>query len=165
MQSKQAPTPKAEVKSLETLIQNDDTGMYTTSLIIAEAFGKEHKNVLRDIENLGCSPEFRQLSFEHTPYIHPQNGESCTFQQTDYTNVFHENEEFNVLKEPIRTWEFFYGHKVHCIEYYICTSTNIPSIQEVAPKDIRKLIFSAFCGFIERFPNPKNPPHKAEGTV
>ncbi len=44
---------------------------------IAEHFGKEHKNVLRDIENLiGGLP-----NFEHTPmffkttYIHPQNGQ------------------------------------------------------------------------------------------
>lgn len=238
MENKQSPTPKAEVSTLETLIQSDDTGMYTTSLIVAEAFGKEHKNVLRDIENLECSPEFRQLNFEHTPYIHPQNGESypmyhltrdgfaflamgftgkkaaawkekflmafntmeasllgrqrgeansqlwdsmkghlpflqqtvavgrcsdrqikaledllvfwcyvegctfeealktlltylripslkelqqclfveatnfiwrSTFQRTDYTNVFQENEEFNVLKALIRTWEFFCG--------------------------------------------------------
>lgn len=45
---------------------------------IAEHFGKEHKNVLRDIENLiGGLP-----NFEHTPmffkttYIHPQNGQA-----------------------------------------------------------------------------------------
>lgn len=44
---------------------------------IAEHFGKEHKNVLRDIENLiGGLP-----NFEHTPmffkttYLHPQNGQ------------------------------------------------------------------------------------------
>lgn len=44
---------------------------------IVEHFGKEHKNVLRDIENLiGGLP-----NFEHTPmffkttYIHPQNGQ------------------------------------------------------------------------------------------
>lgn len=28
-----------------------------TSLDVAETFGKEHKNVLRDIETLGCSEE------------------------------------------------------------------------------------------------------------
>lgn len=44
---------------------------------VAEHFGKEHKNVLRDIENLiGGLP-----NFEHTPmffkttYLHPQNGQ------------------------------------------------------------------------------------------
>ncbi len=27
-------------------------------------------------ENLDCSPEFRQLNFEHTPYVHPQSRET-----------------------------------------------------------------------------------------
>lgn len=48
----------------------------TTSLIVAEVFGKEHRNVLRDIENLSCSDDFRMLNFEHTPYTHPQNGQT-----------------------------------------------------------------------------------------
>jgi Rha family phage regulatory protein len=38
----------------------------TTSLAIAERFGKQHKNVLRDIENLDCSKEFTELNFEPT---------------------------------------------------------------------------------------------------
>lgn len=44
-----------------------------TSLDIAETFGKEHKNVLRDIESLGCSEEFGKLNFERTYYIDSQN--------------------------------------------------------------------------------------------
>lgn len=36
----------------------------TTTLVVAEIFGKEHKNVLRDIDNLSCSPEFHALNFE-----------------------------------------------------------------------------------------------------
>ena len=48
----------------------------TTSLIVAQVFGKEHKNVLRDIENLSCSDTFRRLNFEHTPHVHPQNGQT-----------------------------------------------------------------------------------------
>lgn len=47
-----------------------------TSFIIAEIFGKEHRNVLRDIENLSCSDSFRMLNFERTPYTHPQNGQT-----------------------------------------------------------------------------------------
>lgn len=39
-----------------------------TSLDVAETFGKEHKNVLRDIETLGCSEEFNQLNFEPIKY-------------------------------------------------------------------------------------------------
>ncbi len=36
----------------------------TTSLKVAEVFGKRHDNVLRKIESLGCSPEFTALNFE-----------------------------------------------------------------------------------------------------
>ncbi len=61
---------------IENIVEIDNGKMFTTSLIVAQAFDKEHKNVLRDIENLDCSTEFRQLNFEHTPYVHPQNGET-----------------------------------------------------------------------------------------
>jgi Rha family phage regulatory protein len=37
---------------------------YCSSLQVAESFGKRHDNVLRDIENLDCSAEFRLLNFE-----------------------------------------------------------------------------------------------------
>lgn len=35
---------------------------------VAEIFGKEHKNVLRDIEDLDCSDEFSRLNFELSNY-------------------------------------------------------------------------------------------------
>jgi len=40
----------------------------TTSLKIAEVFGKLHKNVIRDIEALDCPPEFAKLNFERCSY-------------------------------------------------------------------------------------------------
>jgi Rha family phage regulatory protein len=46
------------------------------SIKVAETFGREHKNVLRDIETLSCSAEFRMLNFEHTPFVHHQNGQN-----------------------------------------------------------------------------------------
>ena len=36
----------------------------TTSLKVAEHFGKRHKNVLQAVKNLECSPEFHQLNFQ-----------------------------------------------------------------------------------------------------
>lgn len=36
----------------------------TTSLNVAEIFGKTHGNVLRDINNLDCSEEFRKINFD-----------------------------------------------------------------------------------------------------
>ncbi len=38
--------------------------MTTSSRIIAEYFGKVHKNVIRTIENLECSEQFSRLNFE-----------------------------------------------------------------------------------------------------
>ena len=41
----------------------------TTSRQIAYYFNKRHDNVLRDIENLGCSPQFNRLNFEAVEYL------------------------------------------------------------------------------------------------
>lgn len=48
----------------------------TDSLTVAETFGKNHQHVMRDIRELDCSEEFRQSNFGHTPYTHPQNGQT-----------------------------------------------------------------------------------------
>lgn len=62
---------------MPTLVFENEKGVdITTSLIVAQVFGKEHKNVLRDIESLSCSESFRVLNFEQTPYVHPQNGQT-----------------------------------------------------------------------------------------
>lgn len=45
----------------------------TTSLLVAEKFGKDHKNVLRDIQKLDCSEQFRELNFELSSYKSAQN--------------------------------------------------------------------------------------------
>lgn len=54
-------------------IENGKT--VTDSLTIAEVFGKEHKNVIRDIENLECSEEFNRLNFERISYQDSMNRE------------------------------------------------------------------------------------------
>jgi Rha family phage regulatory protein len=49
----------------------DDKAM-TTSLKVAEMFGKAHRHILRDIERL---IERGVPNFEQTSYVHPQNGQ------------------------------------------------------------------------------------------
>lgn len=44
----------------------------TTSLKIAETFGKQHKNVVRVIQNSEIPPEFIRLNFELNEYIDPR---------------------------------------------------------------------------------------------
>lgn len=41
----------------------------TTSVKVAEVFRKRHKNVLRAIETVECSAEFRRLNFEPRSYV------------------------------------------------------------------------------------------------
>lgn len=57
------------------LVFIENNRLVTDSLSIAETFGKNHKEVLRDIRNLDCSEEFGQRNFAHTPYVHEQNGQ------------------------------------------------------------------------------------------
>lgn len=59
----------------DLVFQNSKGNDVTTSLIVAEVFGKEHSKVMRDIENLSCSESFRVANFGYTPYTHPQNGQ------------------------------------------------------------------------------------------
>lgn len=51
------------------LVSITDQKAMTSSLIIAEEFGKEHRNVLRDISQVECSEEFSRLNFEPSAYM------------------------------------------------------------------------------------------------
>lgn len=55
------------------LVLNYHDRITTSSMIVAEIFEKEHRNVLRSIQDLECSPEFRELNFELSSYKTLQN--------------------------------------------------------------------------------------------
>lgn len=46
-----------------------------TSLDVAETFGKDHRHVLRDIRELGCSEEFNRSNFGPISYVDSMNRE------------------------------------------------------------------------------------------
>ncbi|WP_302978439.1 Rha family transcriptional regulator [Bilophila wadsworthia] len=50
------------------MIQTESGIPTTTSLVIAQAFEKEHKDVLRAIYNMECSPEFNERNFAPVGY-------------------------------------------------------------------------------------------------
>lgn len=54
-----------------TIIKNDQA--VTSSLIVAEQFGKNHRDVLRDIDNLVGGAQNCATLFQEETYIHPQN--------------------------------------------------------------------------------------------
>lgn len=66
----------------DLVIQNSSGNDVTTSLIVAQVFGKEHKNVMRDIENLSCSESFNRLNFERITYRDARNREQDAYEMT-----------------------------------------------------------------------------------
>jgi len=55
------------------LVDFTDERPFVNSLDVAVRFSREHKNVLRDIQTLECSEEFRGLNFELSSYRSSQN--------------------------------------------------------------------------------------------
>lgn len=66
----------------ELVFKGQNNKVVTTSLKIAEVFGKEHQHILRDIRELidGVSKIGDTPMFEETTYIHPQNIHRIHFQ-------------------------------------------------------------------------------------
>lgn len=73
---------KNVLQMAELVIQNSNGNDVTTSLIVAQVFGKEHKNVVRDIENLSCSESFNRLNFERITYKDSRNREQTAYEMT-----------------------------------------------------------------------------------
>lgn len=72
------------MENLGLMIYDNDT-VVVSSKMVAEKFGKEHKNVLRDIENL--MNEIRRLNFEQSSEGGQLNFEHTQmFYKTTYTN-------------------------------------------------------------------------------
>ena len=58
---------------MNELVKNNNGSLLTTSKIIADVFGKAHRKVTRDINELDCSDEFRAANFGQSSYTSPQN--------------------------------------------------------------------------------------------
>lgn len=59
----------------ELVFKGSNDQALTSSLLVAEKFGKEHRRVLQDIRELGCSKTFREHNFVLSSYNSSQNKE------------------------------------------------------------------------------------------
>lgn len=77
------------------VIQSPQGQDVTTSLIVAEVFGKRKADVLRDIRNLHCSPEFKERNFALMVSINelPQGGA----QKSEYYQMTKDGFSFLVM--------------------------------------------------------------------
>jgi anti-repressor protein len=105
----------------ELVFKGESNQVLTNSLLVAEKFGKEHNKVIRDIQNLSCSDEFRVANFGVSSYISLQNKELPMYVMTKdgfsflvmgYTGVkagmFKEEyiKAFNKMEETIKNGGF-----------------------------------------------------------
>lgn len=68
---------------MNDLVQRNEKGIaITNSLLVAKKFNKNHAHVLRDIEDLGCSIEFRESNFGLSSYTSQQNKELPMYEMT-----------------------------------------------------------------------------------
>jgi anti-repressor protein len=57
---------------MNELVYIENDRVLTDSLIVSEAFSKDHARVMRDIRELGCSAEFRVGNFAESTYTNKQ---------------------------------------------------------------------------------------------
>lgn len=114
----------------KNLITLDTSGQpVASSRDIAEHFGKEHKNVLRDIETL----QEGMLNFEQTPmffkttYIHPQNGQ-------EYPMYLMNRDGFTILAMGF-TGKAALEWKLKYIEAFNAMESELRSQQTALPQD------------------------------
>ena len=86
----------------------------TTSLIIAEIFGKRHDAVLRDIQNLDCPSDFNLHNFGEISYTDSMNREQRAYEMTKdgfsflvmgYTGAKAAKFKVDFINEFNRRWE------------------------------------------------------------
>jgi Rha family phage regulatory protein len=72
---------------VSNLVFIDNNRVVTDSLMVAEVFGKEHKRVLQDIRELGCSDEFNRHNFVLISYKDSMNRDKpkCVITQDGFT--------------------------------------------------------------------------------
>lgn len=66
----------------EIVFRGTNDQAMTSSLLVAKEFGKEHNKVMRDINNLACSQEFRAANFGESSYVSEQGKEFPMFTMT-----------------------------------------------------------------------------------
>ncbi|SDK78266.1 phage regulatory protein, rha family [Maridesulfovibrio ferrireducens] len=70
-----------DVRVVVELVMENNQPM-VSSIVVAELFGKLHKNVLRDISDLEIPDDFRFLNFQESSYVNLQNKEQLSFNMT-----------------------------------------------------------------------------------
>lgn len=88
---------------MNNLVSLHGDSVVTTSLQVAEFFGKQHKNVLSGVRSLKCSPEFTELNFKPSEYLDDSGRKLLSYEMTKDGFIFlvmgYTGEKAALLKE------------------------------------------------------------------
>jgi Rha family phage regulatory protein len=127
--------------------QNDDGSLRTTSLIVAERFGKEHFHVLKAIENLECSQEFRASNFRCSSYLSRQGKTMPMIEMTRDGFMFL---AMGFTGREAAQWKEQFIHAFNKLEKYVNRSVSglsgieiaIQRYIEVSTEDLKNIVGS-----------------------
>ena len=74
--------------SLQNLVEVHGDKATTTSLKVAEIFGRNHRDILRAVSNLECSAEFNQRNFAPVEYLDAKGEKRPAYEMTKDGFVF-----------------------------------------------------------------------------
>jgi len=147
---------------IELVIKSKGGKDITTSLIVAEIFGKSHDKVCRDIEALYCSPEFRAANFGDSSFVSLQNKVLPMYQMTKdgfsflvmgYTGPksgeFKEKfiAEFNKREALLRDEDYIVARSNEILNRRLNTATKrINELETKVANDSSKVLFAETVG-------------------
>ena len=143
MEDRQNNGQESISQPIENIVEADERGMFTTSLIVARAFEKEHKNVLRDIENLECSALFNELNFEPVEYKDAKGEMRPAYRLTRDGFAFL---AMGFTGKKAAAWKEKFLEAFNAMERALTDGREIPALHmEQKPVDVESFPFTPNC--------------------
>lgn len=79
---------KALTENPSAYITVEGDSITTTSLLVADAFNKNHKDILRKLNSLDCSPEFNERNFAPVEYTDAKGEQRTSYEMTKDGFIF-----------------------------------------------------------------------------
>lgn len=119
----------------QPLVRHSGNRLITTSLAISNNFNKKHKDVLRAVENLECSQEFRKRNFAPTSYKTSQGKVLPAYEITRDGFVFL---CMGFTGAQAAQWKEKYIEAFNRLEAEICRREAQPAIDAAALERLRQ---------------------------
>lgn len=119
----------------QPLVRHSGNRLITTSLAISNNFNKKHKDVLRAVENLECSQEFRKRNFAPTSYKTSQGKVLPAYEITRDGFVFL---CMGFTGAQAALWKEKYIEAFNRLEAEICRREAQPAIDAAALERLRQ---------------------------